>query len=239
MSTHEVGCLMQTHQDFCRVRRKRSNVRSNTNPREHDQSARLRVQVASKSCRAGLRLNLDQDSFRLTRRIGRVVSVKSDSRTPWSQTASRPRWLTPSPSMTARGFHLTASAVAIRLVVCCFNCHCAAVCFADMIAADAVFFAIGNVPAPVTYTGAPSVVSGRVTSLAVSNVCGKISCVALLGAAGGGVWKTSSALANTPAGAQSATVSTPTLSAPSSTIQPMFRFHRVRRHWRSQRSSDS
>jgi hypothetical protein len=57
---------------------------------------------------------------------------------------------------------------------------------------------VGNVPGPVTYTGAPSVVSGRVTSLAVSNVCGKSSCVALLGAAGGGVWKTSNALANAP-----------------------------------------
>lgn len=57
---------------------------------------------------------------------------------------------------------------------------------------------VGNVPGPVTYTGAPSVVSGRVTSLAVSNACAKNSCVALLGAAGGGVWKTSNALADAP-----------------------------------------
>jgi hypothetical protein len=57
---------------------------------------------------------------------------------------------------------------------------------------------VGNVPGPVTYTGAPSFVSGRVTSLAVSGTCGKSSCVALLGAAGGGVWKTANALANSP-----------------------------------------
>jgi hypothetical protein len=57
---------------------------------------------------------------------------------------------------------------------------------------------VGNVPGPVTYTGAPSTVSGRVTSLAVSSNCGKGSCSALLGAAGGGVWKTSNALASSP-----------------------------------------
>jgi hypothetical protein len=57
---------------------------------------------------------------------------------------------------------------------------------------------VGNVPGPVTYTGAPSVNSGRVTSLAVSKRCGSSSCVALVGAAGGGVWKTTNVLASTP-----------------------------------------
>ncbi|MFL6601323.1 MAG: hypothetical protein ACJ8R9_08325 [Steroidobacteraceae bacterium] len=57
---------------------------------------------------------------------------------------------------------------------------------------------VGNVPGPVTYTGAPSVVSGRVTSLAISNHCSGISCTALLAAAGGGVWKTTNILAGTP-----------------------------------------
>jgi hypothetical protein len=57
---------------------------------------------------------------------------------------------------------------------------------------------VGNVPGPVTYTGAPSVASGRVTSLAVSNQCEPSYCVALVGAAGGGVWKTTNALAGTP-----------------------------------------
>jgi len=57
---------------------------------------------------------------------------------------------------------------------------------------------VGNVPGPVTYTGAPSVVSGRVTSLAVSNWCWPGYCVALVGSAGGGLWKTTNVLAGTP-----------------------------------------
>jgi hypothetical protein len=57
---------------------------------------------------------------------------------------------------------------------------------------------VGNVPGPVTFTGTPSQVSGRVTSLVISHDCDPSSCVALVGAAGGGVWKTTNVLAGAP-----------------------------------------
>ena len=63
---------------------------------------------------------------------------------------------------------------------------------------EAIGPTVGNVPGPVTYTGAPSIVSGRVTSVAISHNCSDSSCLALVGAAGGGVWKTANVLAATP-----------------------------------------
>jgi hypothetical protein len=46
---------------------------------------------------------------------------------------------------------------------------------------------LGRVPAEVTYTGHASIVSGRVTSLAISPRCAPSHCTLALGAAGGGV----------------------------------------------------
>lgn len=51
---------------------------------------------------------------------------------------------------------------------------------------------------PVTYTGAPSVVSGRITGLAVAPNCVPGRCVVLVASAGGGVWRTRDALAAMP-----------------------------------------
>ncbi len=57
---------------------------------------------------------------------------------------------------------------------------------------------IGTVPGEVTYTGHPTTVSGRVTSMAISPQCEGDDCVLLVGAAGGGVWMTRNGLARTP-----------------------------------------
>ncbi|MFN8222651.1 MAG: hypothetical protein U0R50_05305 [Gaiellales bacterium] len=56
------------------------------------------------------------------------------------------------------------------------------------------------VDALATYTGRPTTVSGRVTALAASPNCtsSRGGCTLLLGAAGGGVWRTDFALANHP-----------------------------------------
>ena len=51
-----------------------------------------------------------------------------------------------------------------------------------------------SVPAEATYTGRPTTNSGRVTALAISPRCEKHDCALLVGAAGGGVWKTDDAL---------------------------------------------
>lgn len=56
----------------------------------------------------------------------------------------------------------------------------------------------GQVPAQVTYTGTPTVVSGRTTSLAISHQCTGTACTVYAGTAGGGVWKTVNALAARP-----------------------------------------
>jgi hypothetical protein len=50
-----------------------------------------------------------------------------------------------------------------------------------------------------TYTGNPSITSGRVTALGIGSVCHPGDCRLYLGAAGGGVWRTDDALANPPA----------------------------------------
>jgi hypothetical protein len=56
----------------------------------------------------------------------------------------------------------------------------------------------GTVPGEVTYTGHPSIVSGRVTSLAISPRCDSDDCVLLVGAAGGGVWMARNGLSRAP-----------------------------------------
>jgi hypothetical protein len=53
-------------------------------------------------------------------------------------------------------------------------------------------------PATVTYSGARYVTSGRITSMAILPDCTSASCTLLIGAAGGGVWRTTNALAGTP-----------------------------------------
>lgn len=55
-----------------------------------------------------------------------------------------------------------------------------------------------QVPGPVTYTGNPTLTSGRVTALAVGNSCTVELCRIWLGAAGGGIWETNHGLATTP-----------------------------------------
>ena len=53
-----------------------------------------------------------------------------------------------------------------------------------------------NVAGPATYTGRPTTDSGRITALALSPSCGNAECDLFVGAAGGGVWMTSHALAS-------------------------------------------
>jgi hypothetical protein len=57
---------------------------------------------------------------------------------------------------------------------------------------------VGNVPAQVTYTGATTTASGRVTAIAISNTCDDTLCRVWAGAAGGGIWETDNGLATTP-----------------------------------------
>lgn len=56
----------------------------------------------------------------------------------------------------------------------------------------------GSVPGPVTYTGTPTVVSGRTTALAIAHDCTLASCTVYVGTAGGGVWKTTTGLSPRP-----------------------------------------
>ena len=55
-----------------------------------------------------------------------------------------------------------------------------------------------TVPASSTYTGRATNVSGRVTAMAVAPTCVSGNCVLYVSAAGGGIWKTTDALAATP-----------------------------------------
>ena len=57
---------------------------------------------------------------------------------------------------------------------------------------------VGNVPGVVTYTGRPTTVSGRETALAISSPCTTALCRVWVGAAGGGVWISTDALAPVP-----------------------------------------
>ncbi len=56
------------------------------------------------------------------------------------------------------------------------------------------------VPAPVTYTGLPFTASGRITALALTPGCAVAGggCVAILGAAGGGIWTASNPFGGNP-----------------------------------------
>ena len=55
-----------------------------------------------------------------------------------------------------------------------------------------------RVAAEATYTGRETDNSGRVTSLAISSRCEKHDCTLLVGAAGGGIWRTDGALDDSP-----------------------------------------
>ena len=57
---------------------------------------------------------------------------------------------------------------------------------------------VGNVPTQVTYTGATTTASGRVTAIAVGDPCDATLCRVWVGAAGGGIWETDNGLAPTP-----------------------------------------
>src|SRR5438309_11698522 len=48
----------------------------------------------------------------------------------------------------------------------------------------------GSVVGLATFTGRPTVVSGRITGLAISPSCNADSCPLFVAAAGGGVWRT-------------------------------------------------
>jgi Bacterial Ig-like domain (group 3) len=56
----------------------------------------------------------------------------------------------------------------------------------------------GTVVPEATYTGNGAVVAGRTTSLATTGACTVASCTVYAGTAGGGLWKTTNALAGTP-----------------------------------------
>ncbi len=56
----------------------------------------------------------------------------------------------------------------------------------------------GTTPAPVTYTGRATTVSGRVTAIAISDPCNQSVCRIWVGAAGGGIWATSNGFAQAP-----------------------------------------
>jgi hypothetical protein len=55
-----------------------------------------------------------------------------------------------------------------------------------------------SVPAILTFNGAPALYSGRITALAIGPSCTANSCTVWVAAAGGGIWRTSNALADTP-----------------------------------------
>ena len=56
----------------------------------------------------------------------------------------------------------------------------------------------GNVSGPWTYTGRPTVVSGRITGLAISPSCVAGACPLFVASAGGGVWRAMDGLSRTP-----------------------------------------
>lgn len=57
---------------------------------------------------------------------------------------------------------------------------------------------IATFPAPLTFSGANYITSGRVTGLAVKPGCNATTCRVWMAAAGGGIWRTDNALASTP-----------------------------------------
>ncbi len=85
---------------------------------------------------------------------------------------------------------------------------------------------VGNVPAPVTYTGRATTDSGRVTSLAIAPTCVPGNCRLYVGAAGGGIWITDDALA-VPAHWRSSSAGMQSNSIGSITIDPTDRSGRT------------
>ncbi|HJT46373.1 MAG TPA: hypothetical protein VJ721_08905, partial [Chthoniobacterales bacterium] len=59
---------------------------------------------------------------------------------------------------------------------------------------------VSSFPSILTFSGAPQLTSGRVTAMALDthNACNSSSCRLWIGAAGGGIWRTTNALASTP-----------------------------------------
>jgi hypothetical protein len=55
-----------------------------------------------------------------------------------------------------------------------------------------------NIPDILTFSGAPTTYSGRITALAIDPNCTANSCTVWVAAAGGGIWRSSNALAGTP-----------------------------------------
>ena len=84
----------------------------------------------------------------------------------------------------------------------------------------------GSVPGPVTYTGSPSVVSGRITALAISPSCAPGACPLFVGSAGGGVWRTMDGLSRTPQWTP-VSLGLPTNSIGSLVFDPTDRSHRT------------
>ncbi len=56
----------------------------------------------------------------------------------------------------------------------------------------------GNVPDILTFSGAPTTYSGRITALAIDPTCNGTTCRLWVAAAGGGIWRTNNALAGSP-----------------------------------------
>jgi len=56
----------------------------------------------------------------------------------------------------------------------------------------------GNVSDILTFSGAPTTYSGRITALAIDSTCNNITCRLWVAAAGGGVWRTTNGLASSP-----------------------------------------
>src|SRR5438552_6720174 len=56
----------------------------------------------------------------------------------------------------------------------------------------------GNVSDILTFSGAPTTYSGRITALAIDSTCNNSTCRLWVAAAGGGVWRTTNGLASSP-----------------------------------------
>lgn len=76
-----------------------------------------------------------------------------------------------------------------------------------------------NVAGPATYTGRPTLTSGRITGLAISPKCSSRSCPLFVAAAGGGIWRALDGLSTHPTWT-SASTGLPTLSIGSITFDP-------------------
>ena len=57
---------------------------------------------------------------------------------------------------------------------------------------------VATFPPPLTFTGAQYITAGRTTAMAIDPACNATTCRLWIGAAGGGIWRTTNALASTP-----------------------------------------